>query len=303
MTDLEEDDLSGDVEVRLPTQAVDEEPASGVQIADAQRDDVESLIHADHSGGPAADGLERIGHVGRNEYREYPPLGLGHVARCGWEQRITGGLLIHRVIPDNCADILVGDDGAAQLVGPATRVDLPRLSDGSHVRGLRLEPYAIRAVFGVDADELTDRSFPLDAVLDGRSARLVAEAVWAPGAAAGAWLRERWRDVRPDRATVAIVRTLTAPDAPAVDTVADRTGFSSRHLRRLVRAETGLTPKTLHRVARVHEFLRRAEEDRYAVGAAAAAAGYADQPHASREIRALTGLTPARLLAARRAPH
>ncbi|GAA3393969.1 helix-turn-helix domain-containing protein [Cryptosporangium minutisporangium] len=250
--------------------------------------------------------------------------GLERLVRCAWEQHITAAPLTHRVIPDNCADILVGADGNAQLVGPATGVDLPHFPSGTLIRGLRFEPFAIRTAFGVEADELTNRTIPLDAVLDGRSARLVAEAVWLgvgaarPGparairpeltadrresAAAFARLGVRWRDARPERATVGIVRELTTAGTPSVDAVADRSGYSPRHLRRLVRAETGLTPKTLHRVARVHAFLRWAEEGGLPVGAAAAAAGYADQPHASREIRALTGLTPRGLLAERAAP-
>ena len=223
--------------------------------------------------------------------------GLRHLARCAWAQEITGGTVVHRVIPDNCADILVTADGDAHLVGTATHVDLPRFGSGTVIHGLRFEPYAVRTVFGLDAGELTDRTVPLAAVLGDRAARAVAEAIWTDPTA----LSVRWGDVRPERAAVGIVRTLTSPGAPSVDAVAERTGYSGRHLRRLVRAETGLSPKTLHRVARLHEFLHRAEEGNAPVGAAAAAAGYADQSHATREIRALTGLTPGQLLAERRA--
>ncbi|MFG1927560.1 helix-turn-helix domain-containing protein [Cryptosporangium sp. NPDC048952] len=210
------------------------------------------------------------------------------MVRCAWEQESTGH--VQRVLPDNCADILVTADGRAVLVGPPTQVELPRLATGVRIHGLRIEPYAIRTVFGLDADELTDRTLPLEAVLGDGVARRVAEAVWE-----GTDLP--WQDVRPDEPTVGIVRALTGPGAPSVDAVADRAGYSPRHLRRLVRTETGLSPKTLQRVARLHEFLGRAE---FApVGAAAVAAGYADQPHATREIRALTGLTPRQLIAER----
>jgi len=202
---------------------------------------------------------------------------------------------VQRVIPDNCADVLVSDEGRAVLVGPATHAELPRLAPGTLIRGLRIEPYAIRTVFGVDADELTDRTLPLDAVLGSRAARVLADAVWRPCAAD---LRAALPDSSPDRATVGVVRALTAPSTRSVDAIADRTGYSARHLRRLVRAETGLSPKALHRVARLQEFLRRAERGT-PVSAAAAAAGYADQPHATREVRALTGLTPRSLLAER----
>nr|WP_169745164.1 helix-turn-helix domain-containing protein [Cryptosporangium arvum] len=196
---------------------------------------------------------------------------------------------MQRVLPDNCADVLVTADGRAVLVGPPTRVELPRLVAGTRIAGLRIEPYAVRAIFGVDADELTDRTVGLDALLGDRAARRVAEEIWDG-------VPRQWRDVRPDPATVGIVEALTSAGAPSVDAVAERAGYSPRHLRRLVRAETGLSPKTLQRVARLHEFLQRAGEG---LGPAAAAAGYADQPHATREIGALTGLTPRLLLAER----
>lgn len=188
------------------------------------------------------------------------------------------------------------ETGRVLVVGPATRAALPRLPRGTRIRALRFEPFAVRTAFGVDAEELTDRTLSLDAVVGDRAARRLAEGVWT---GAGELL-SRWRDLRPDRVTAGIVRALTAPGARGVDAVAERAGFSPRHVRRLVRAETGLSPKTLHRVARLHEFLRRAEDERATLGAAAMAAGYADQPHASREIRVLTGLTPGRLLAERR---
>ena len=76
--------------------------------------------------------------------------------------------------------------------------------------------------------------------------------------------------------------------------------MSERHLRRLVADHTGLEPRTLPRVARFQRFL--ALSDRAAepsLAALAVRAGYADQAHLTREVRALSGLTPAALLAER----
>ncbi|TQS39997.1 helix-turn-helix domain-containing protein [Cryptosporangium phraense] len=210
--------------------------------------------------------------------------------RCRWEQRVGDTPHVQRVLPDNCADILVTADGRALLVGPPTHVELPRLPAGTLIRGLRFHPYAVRTALHTDVAELTDQSVDLDDVLGAATARTVAEQIWA---GSDVELAHTWGNAEPDRATAGIVRMLTAPGAPSVDAVADRAGYSSRHLRRVVHAETGLSPKTLQRVARLHDFLRAAEAG---ISSAAAAAGYADQPHASREIRALTGLAPGQLL-------
>jgi methylphosphotriester-DNA--protein-cysteine methyltransferase len=63
----------------------------------------------------------------------------------------------------------------------------------------------------------------------------------------------------------------------------------------------GLTPKTLQRVMRLQVFLEYSSQ-RHGLAAASAEAGYADQSHLTREIHALSGLTPARLLADRGDP-
>ena len=65
----------------------------------------------------------------------------------------------------------------------------------------------------------------------------------------------------------------------------------------------GLGPKALQRVARLHRFLALAERPgARQLAVAAVEAGYADQSHLTREVRALSGLPPAALLAERAAP-
>ncbi|MEO9323989.1 AraC family transcriptional regulator [Nocardioides sp. C4-1] len=73
--------------------------------------------------------------------------------------------------------------------------------------------------------------------------------------------------------------------------VADEVGFSRRHLRDLVVAETGLTPqqhRRLGRFERSHALVRR----RVPLAEVAVRCGYADQSHLTREWRALAGCSP-----------
>ena len=79
--------------------------------------------------------------------------------------------------------------------------------------------------------------------------------------------------------------------------VADRVGWSRRHLAARFRAELGLAPKAYARVLRFERVVaavRAAGAPRLAE--VAADAGYADQPHLTREVRALAGMTPGQLL-------
>ena len=69
-------------------------------------------------------------------------------------------------------------------------------------------------------------------------------------------------------------------------------------MRRLLLDTTGLGPKDHQRVMRFRASLASAERGA-PLAVAACEAGYADQPHLTREVRRLSGLTPAALLASR----
>lgn len=76
----------------------------------------------------------------------------------------------------------------------------------------------------------------------------------------------------------------------SVQAVADDVGYSRRHLTSLVRAETGLAPQQVRRIARfeaAHRIIGHLP-----LAEVAATCGYADQAHLSREWSALAGCTP-----------
>ena len=97
----------------------------------------------------------------------------------------------------------------------------------------------------------------------------------------------------PDRAVQAAARRLADPRA-RVEALAEELGLSERQLRRRCAAAAGYGPKTLHRVLRFRRFL--ALGDAGDLARRALDAGYADQPHLTRECVRLSGRTPAMLL-------
>ena len=82
-----------------------------------------------------------------------------------------------------------------------------------------------------------------------------------------------------------------------VDALARDLYISPRQLRRRCVAALGFGPKTLHRILRFQGFLALAGGRDLGLGRIAAAAGYYDQAHLTRECVALAGLTPAAFLA------
>ena len=170
---------------------------------------------------------------------------------------------------------------------------------------LYLAPPAARMLLGLPLGELTDATVALEEVL-GPGARLLPERLLAQPT----WQR------RFALMDALIARRLGAARAPApelvhtwarlvqtggsarVEALAGEVGWSRRHLAERFRAELGLTPKAYARVVRFERVvaaLREAGERRLAE--VAADAGYADQPHLTREVRALAGMTPAALRA------
>jgi AraC-like DNA-binding protein len=216
-------------------------------------------------------------------YREWaPPPEWRHAVACCWEQRVGPTGRVQRVLPDGHADVLVYDSGVVEVVGLHDAVALPLLPAGTRLHGVRLRPAAVAAAFGVSASSLRNATVAAADVVGARRARLLAE----PGGI-GAWIRS----VSPDPRTVAAVRLLASH---SVDDAADLLGLTPRHLRRILLADVGLGPKAFQRVVRLQRFVHAADAGA-PLAAAAAEAGYADQSHLTRDVRALAGLTPAAL--------
>lgn len=218
-------------------------------------------------------------------YREWAPPEAWRAVACCWEQRV-GAERTQRVVPDGHADLLLHDSGEIDIVGLHDTVALPRLPAGTRIRGIRFRAAAVAQAFGVDASALRNETVPADAVLGSRTARLLQDPAWVD-----AWLRTIEPDARVDRALQLLGSRPVAATAEAM-------GITERHLRRLLLERTGLPPKSIQRVQRFQRFVRSTDAG-CRLAAAAADAGYSDQPHLSREVVALAGVTPAVLVAER----
>jgi AraC-like DNA-binding protein len=89
----------------------------------------------------------------------------------------------------------------------------------------------------------------------------------------------------------------TESAGPGMAIILDRLDISPRTLRRRCQEAFGYAPKTLDRILRFQRFLglaRQRAEPRLAD--LAFEAGYADQAHLTREVRRLSGFSPAMVL-------
>ncbi|MFI2415344.1 helix-turn-helix domain-containing protein [Streptomyces sp. NPDC018947] len=200
-----------------------------------------------------------------------------------------------RVLPDGCMDLL-WHEGRLLVAGPDTRA---YLTDGSPGRwaGVRFSPGTAPALLGVPAHELRDRRVDLSDLWPAAEARrLTARVNAAPDPVSGleeAALTRAAEAGPPDPLLSRIVAALDA--GRPVAATADELGIGSRRLHRRSLAAFGYGPKTLARVLRLRRALALARGGT-SLAETAARAGYADQAHMTRDVRELTGMSPARLL-------
>lgn len=195
------------------------------------------------------------------------------------------------VLPDGCMDLLWND--GLLVAGPDTTAYETVEAVGTRWTGVRFAPGTGPAVFGVPAHELRDRRVPLEALLPAAEVRRLAEQVAAAPDPGAVLETVAWRRETPDPLCAPLVEALRR--GRGVAEAAEATGLSERQLRRRSREAFGYGPKTLARVLRMRRALRLARGG-MPFADVAATAGYADQAHLSREVRALAGRPLSRLL-------
>lgn len=233
--------------------------------------------------------------------------GLSAGVACTWAARASasGEAHVERIIPDGCID-LVWTGGGLFVAGPDTASVTLAPSPRARFVGLRFRAGAAPPVLGVPAAALLDARVDARDVLGDRAARLVDALAAARSARAAAAIMAahvaRWtaRQGAVDPLVTRAIEELGAPRAapPRIASLASALGVSERQLRRRFVDGVGYGPKTLERVLRLRRFVALAAAPHGAASLAelAFAAGYADQPHLSRECKDLAGCTPAALV-------
>jgi AraC-like DNA-binding protein len=218
-----------------------------------------------------------------------------------------------RELPSRTVNLLVnfeqplalpGDSAVARrassfVVGMQTVSTVTERSGRQHGVHVELSPLAARAVFGVPMHLLTDSLVDLPDLLGKDAQRLVEKL-----AAAGSW-RERFTTLHDTFAARVLDAPMPSPlvawawsrlrathGSVRIEELVSESGVSHRHLVARFRDEIGVTPKTLARVLRFERSVDLVHRARTPFAEAALAAGYYDQAHFNREIRALTGCAP-----------
>ncbi|MEV0414794.1 helix-turn-helix domain-containing protein [Streptomyces sp. NPDC050448] len=211
-----------------------------------------------------------------------------------WRSGAPGG----PVVPDGCMDLL-WVDGRLLVAGPDTGPHPAGEVPGGAFAGLRFAPGTAPALLGVPAYELRDRRVELADLWPGPEVRGLAERMTAyedPGAGLERLARSRAaRSAPPDPLAARVAAGLRAGESVAA--VAAAVGLGARQLHRRSLDAFGYGPRTLGRVLRLQRALALARRG-LPQAEVAYRAGYADQAHLARDVRALAGTTPGAYAAA-----
>lgn len=263
-----------------------------------------------------------------SEYHVAPPHSAPGVTSMVGYRTLDVPETVHRGMPSALLTFIVSlDDGveAGDTAGAlAVARPNPLLLSGLHVQAshvrqrrgqagvqLAVHPLAARALFGVPSAELPVAEYDATAVLDRGCRELHDRVTEAPGwpdvfALVARYLieargRRESASVRPEVAHAWHLLERSRGRIP-VGAVAEAVGVSARHLTTLFGQEVGRSPKTVamlmrfqHATARIAASARR--YGRVDLAGVAAAAGYSDQAHLTREFVRFAGVPPRRWLA------
>lgn len=258
--------------------------------------------------------MRRLRKCHRVDYQEYPaPPALSRHVACVW--RLTDPAPrpgIQTIYPDGRCELIallgtrsriwdavMGWHEQAVTLYAAQRVTAVQFEATGAIDdiGIRLQP-AASALITRELQPLRDRVVDLaslDAPVSGAlldAARAVAHGDFEP-----LWrLLGRLTAAFPidPKIEESVKRIEASGGGVRIDTLARAAGWSVRTLQTRFLATVGLSPKEFARVLRLQATLRALGGDS-PLADLACDAGFADQAHATRELKRVTGLTPARL--------
>jgi AraC-like DNA-binding protein len=224
----------------------------------------------------------------------------GHVVQY-WSLTVETPPATVRVLPDALVDL------SFDLLHKAAWVTGPRLEPAvfthehpAKLFGCSLSAGSATALLGIEVGALKRDRQRLSEVLGEVADALAERVVENPLAVLDAFLLARAAaiDSRVAKALDEIVAHEGDVEIPAVGKTA---GASPRNLGRLFDAWVGMSPKRFARIVRAQVALRRlADEPGIDLAALALELGFADHAHLTRELKALTGLSPSALAASLR---
>lgn len=202
----------------------------------------------------------------------------------------------HRVLPDGCMDLIWYDDHII-VAGPDTSAVVAAWRPGRRYVGLRFAAGVGPKVLGVPGHVVRNQRLGLSEVWPRVLSARLHEQLHVAATPVSVLEAAAWQALRraepPDPLGGYLVGQLGQSER--VSAIAGDVGLSVRQLHRRSLEMFGYGPKTLARILRLNRAVDLAR-GRVELSDVAMRAGYADQAHMAREVRALAGVSMTLLL-------
>ncbi|MDR8393777.1 helix-turn-helix domain-containing protein [Aliifodinibius sp. S!AR15-10] len=249
------------------------------------------------------------------KYREItPPKHLQHVIRFFWIAEAdadSAESVAFRIVADGCPGIIFQQSNSRYAHGAVISEPLPNLflygqttrhgilcSFGkTYTIGVNLYSYALKTIFGYDADEFMDEIVDLDLVQPDLYERLCY-----------AWKTKGKIELLCSFLTEQIAQNTFVDDKPVmssirqinesrgnipIQSIHSELQLSERQFQRRFKQQVGVTPKLFSRIIRFQSALQQVRSHQYQqLSDVAFDNGYADQSHFIRDFNEFAGLNP-----------
>jgi len=243
-----------------------------------------------------------------SNYREIRPSPrLARYVECYWHRDDRQGTPQHRVLPDACVDILFSRRGSEpvslSIVGLMTSPLTLDIVPGQFFFGVRFRA-GMAGSFLPEIASLIDQTVPVAEIMGAAGRTLFEQFAESSGPENMIAISEKiLRPLEPPDSAERFLSNLSMPGV-SLDDLSAQSGLSARHLRRESLRRTGVSPKYLRRIIRFRYAVERIEAAAAAPAQPswaqfAAACGYYDQAHFTREFLEFAGCTPGRFLQSR----
>lgn len=219
-----------------------------------------------------------------------PPTELDGLVEAVWTLDVAAGNWVeHQAVPDGCIELIRRHSGRSIwrseqpelfAAGLALRPASLRFSGDARFTGIRLWPWGWHALGGLRCEDFADD--------------------WRPIAEDSPLTALLPDDGNPMPRLTAALQGVHPPPLAAIRHVANagelaRTSrLSMRQLQRICARETGMPPRSYLRLLRFRTAVTGVQAAGALLADTAAASGYADQAHMTREFQSLGGLPPGR---------
>ncbi|SHF27104.1 helix-turn-helix domain-containing protein [Pedobacter caeni] len=191
---------------------------------------------------------------------------------------------------------------AIELWGQITK-PLPIKSKGKHsMLGIKFFTHSAAYFFNDEIGVFNDRIFDLSEIMGTAVKKLHEQLLEATDLNNRLALLEQFliqrlvanekRAFRVDKVADILNSMKRNPEESNISNIASSHGITSRYLQKLIYQNTGLSPKSFHKINRFQQSLKLIAKNEQPFTAIAYECGYFDQSHFIRDFKSFTGITP-----------